>query len=177
MASAPLSTAPLSTAPLSTGPLSTGPLSTGPLSTGPLSTGPLSPGLGPAVPWGSAGRAGGRGFGTGDAATVIRPARPRPGPARSPDPPDDEHHQDHQPERDARRHDIQSEPGHMRGLVLGYHAHDHAGGYQDDADHDRYGGRHRQGDDEPHPLGRGGSRAHCSTIASRLPARKPNGQL
>ena len=25
--------------------------------------------------------------------------------------------------------------------------------------------------------GRGGSRAHCSTIASRLPARKPNGQL
>jgi hypothetical protein len=154
-------------------------LSTAPLSTGLLSTGLLCPGLGPilAVPGGRALPAGGRGFGTGGAATVIRLASPRPGPARAPDPPDGEHHQDHQPERDARRHDIQSDPGHMRGLVLGHHAHDHAGGYQDGADHDRYGGRHRQGDDEPHPPGRGGSRAHCSTIASRLPARKPNGQL
>jgi hypothetical protein len=108
---------------------------------------------------------------------VIRPARPLPGPARSADPPDGEHHQDHQAERDARRDDIQSEPGHVRGLVFGHHAHDHAGGYQDGADHDGYGGRHRQDDDEPHPPGRSGSRAHCSTIASRLPARKPNSQL
>src|SRR4029077_19806245 len=93
----------------------------------------------------------GRGFGTGGAATVLRPARPRPGPARSPDPPDGEHHQDHQAERDARHHDIQSEPGHVRGLVLGHHAHDHAGGHQDGADHDRYGGRPRTGGGEPPP--------------------------
>ncbi len=119
----------------------------------------------PGVPTAPAG--GRHGLGAGGSAPVIRPARPRPGSARPPDPPDGEHHQDHA-ERDARRGDVKSQPGHVRGLVHGH---------QDGADHDRYDGRHRQDDDDPYPPGRGGSRAHCSTIASRLAARKPNGQL
>jgi hypothetical protein len=83
-------------------------------------------------------------------------------------PPDGEHQQGHQAQRDTRRGDVKSQPGHVRGLVRGL---------QDGADQDRYGGRHRQDDDEPYPPGRGGSRAHCSTIASPLTARKPNGHL
>jgi hypothetical protein len=108
---------------------------------------------------------------------VISPALAWPAPSGAPDPRDGEHHEDHQAESDARRDDVQPQPGQMSGLALGHHPHDRADGNQDGAGHDRHGGRHRQDDDEPHPPGRGGSRAHCSTIASRLPARKPNGEL
>jgi len=114
----------------------------------------------PGVPAAPAG--GRRGLGAGSSAPVIRPAGPRPGPAH---PPDGEHHH---AERDAGRDEVGSQPGLVRGLVHGR---------QDGADRYRYGGRQRQDDDEPYPPGRGGSRAHCSTIASRLAARKPNGQL
>ena len=117
----------------------------------------------PGVPGVSLGGRGG--LGAVGSAPVIRPACPRPGSAP---PPGGEHHEDHQAERDARRDEVKSQPGLVRGLVHGH---------QDGADRHRYGGRHRQHDDEPYPPGRGGSRAHCSTIASRLAARKPNGQL
>jgi hypothetical protein len=110
-------------------------------------------------------------------APVTRPAFPRPAFSGSRDPRDREHHQNHQAEGNARRDDVQSQPGQMSRLALGYHPHDRSSGDQDGADHDRHGGRHRQDDDEPHPPGRGGFRAHGSTIASRLPARKPNGRL
>jgi len=78
---------------------------------------------------------------------VIGPAIPRPAPSGSRDPRDGEHHQDHQSERDARRDDVQPQPGQMSRLALGHHPHDRPGGDQDDADHDRHGGRHRQDDD------------------------------
>jgi len=93
-------------------------------------------------------RAGGRsGLLAGGSPPVIRPTRPRPGLPRSPDPGDGEHHQDHEAERDARRGDVQPQPGHMSRLMLGHHPHDRADGHEDDADHDRHGGRHRQDDD------------------------------
>jgi hypothetical protein len=97
---------------------------------------------------------------SGAPAPVIRPACPRPGSAP---PPGGEHHEDHQAERDAHRDEVKSQPGLVRGLVHGH---------QDGADRHRYGGRHRQHDDEPYPPGRGGSRAHCSTIASPLEIRR-----
>jgi hypothetical protein len=83
----------------------------------------------------------------GGAAPVTGPARPGPAPSGSPDPRDGEHHQDHQAECDARRNDIQPEPGQVGGLALGHHPHDRADGDQDGADHDRHGGRHRQDED------------------------------
>ncbi len=91
---------------------------------------------------------------------VIRRACPRPGPAGSADPRHREYHQDHEAERDARRDHVQPQPGHMRRLMLGHKPHDHARDHQDGADHDRHGSRHRQDDDEPHPPGGGGLRAH-----------------
>jgi hypothetical protein len=100
-----------------------------------------------------------------------------PGPARSPDPPDSERHQHHQAETDARRHHTQTELDHVSRLMLGHKPHDHARDHHDSTQHDRDGSRDRQDGDEPHPPGGGGSGAHWSTIASRIPARKPYGQL
>jgi hypothetical protein len=44
---------------------------------------------------------------------------------------------------------------------------------QDPARHNHHGADHRQRSDKPHPPGRGGIRAHRSTIASRFASRKP----
>jgi len=100
-----------------------------------------------------------------------------PGTPGGPDPGEGEHHQDHQPERDARRDHVQPDPGHVRRRAPAQKPHDRVREHQDDTRHDRHGGRHRQQDDQSHPPGRGGIRAHCSTIASRLPPRKPYGGL
>jgi hypothetical protein len=108
---------------------------------------------------------------------MIRRTRRRPGPSSRTDPRDGENHQDHQTERDARGDRVQPKPDHIDRVIAGQKPHDHARGHQDDAEHDRHGSRDRQDDDEAHPPGSGGIRAHCSTIASRLPARKPYGQL
>ena len=45
--------------------------------------------------------------------------------------------------------------------------------HENPARQDHYGADHRQGDDKPHPPGRGGIRAHRSTIASWFAPRKP----
>jgi hypothetical protein len=88
-----------------------------------------------------------RGVLAGGSAPVTCPALPRPALSGSPDPGDGEHHQDHQAERNARRDDVQPQPGQVSRLALGRHPHDRAGGDQDGADHDRHGGHHRQDDD------------------------------
>ena len=108
---------------------------------------------------------------------MIRRTRRRPGPSSCTDPRDGENRQDHQTERDAHGNDVQPQPDHIYRVMAGQKPHDHARGHQDGAEHDRHGSRDRQDDDEAHPPGSGGIRAHCSTIASRLPARKPYGQL
>ena len=48
---------------------------------------------------------------------------------------------------------------------------------QDPSRHDHHGADHRQRGDKPHPPGRGGVRAHRSTIASRFAPRKPYRQV
>jgi hypothetical protein len=48
---------------------------------------------------------------------------------------------------------------------------------QDPARHDHHGADYRQRGDKPHPPGRGGIRAHRSTIASRFAPRKPYRQV
>jgi hypothetical protein len=103
-------------------------------------------------------------------------ALPRPGG----EPPDGEQHQDHQAEGDSGHDHVKPYPDQAirrDRRVPGDVPHDHARGHQEGTDHDRRGSRDRQDDDEPHPPGRGGVGAHWSTIASRLPARKPYGQL
>ena len=69
--------------------------------------------------WSAVTPGGRRGVLAGGSAPVTRPARPGPAPSGSPDPRDGEHHQDHQAECDARRNDIQPEPGQVGGLALG----------------------------------------------------------
>ncbi len=108
---------------------------------------------------------------------MIRRTRRRPGPSSCTDPRDGENRQDHQTKRDAHGDHVQPQPDHIYRVMAGQKPHDHARGHQDGAEHDRHGSRDRQDDDEAHPPGSGGIRAHCSTIASRLPARKPYGQL
>ncbi len=108
---------------------------------------------------------------------MIRRTGKRPGPSGCPDPRDGESHQDHQTEYDARRNHVQAQPDHIYRVIAGQKPHDHARDQQDGAEHDRHGSRDRQDDDEAHPPGSGGIRAHCSTIASRLLARKPYGRL
>jgi hypothetical protein len=49
--------------------------------------------------------------------------------------------------------------------------------HENPARHDHDGADHRQGNDKPHPSGRGGIRAHRSTIASRFAPRKPYRQV
>jgi hypothetical protein len=88
-----------------------------------------------------------RGILADGSASVTRLPLPPPAPPGSADPDDGEHHQDHEAERDARRDDVQPQPGHMSRLTPGHHPHDRADGDQDDADHDRHGGHHRQDDD------------------------------
>ena len=114
---------------------------------------------------------------TGVPPPVLRRGHRGPGPSRGTDPGDGKDHQDHQAERDARRHRVQPQPDHIRRIIPGQKPHHHARGHQDGAEHDRHGSRDRQDDDETHPPGGSGFRAHRSTIASRLPARKPYGQL
>jgi hypothetical protein len=102
------------------------------------------------------------------------------GPSGSPEPADREKHQDHQAEREAGRDYVQPDPeqvGRRDRRVPGDVPQDHARGHQESADHHRRGSRNCQEEDETHPPGSGGMGAHWSTIASRLPARKPNGQL
>jgi hypothetical protein len=52
-----------------------------------------------------------------------------------------------------------------------------ASDHEDPAHHDHPGTDHRHGGDKPHPPGRGGIRAHRSTIASWFAPRKPYGQV
>jgi len=111
------------------------------------------------------------------AGPMIRRTRRRPGPSSWTDSRDGENHQDQQAERDARSDHVQPQPDHIYRVMAGQKPHDHARGHQDSAEHDRHGSRDRQDDDEAHPPGSSGIRAHCSTIASRLLARKPYGQL
>jgi hypothetical protein len=108
---------------------------------------------------------------------MIRRTRRRPGPSSCTDSRDGENHQDQQAERDACSDQVQPQPDHIYRVMAGQKPHDHARGHQDSAEHERHGSRDRQDDDEAHPPGSGGIRAHCSTIASRLPARKPYGRL
>jgi hypothetical protein len=111
---------------------------------------------------------------------LAMPGRDRPGlgPAGSPGPADGEKHQDHQAGGDSGRDDVQPYPGQVGRRdrrVPGDVPQDHARRHEEGADHHRRGSRNRQEEDETHPPGSGGMGAHWSTIASRLPARKPNG--
>jgi hypothetical protein len=110
------------------------------------------------------------------------PGRGWPGPRLPcvPAPSESEDHQDHQSEGGSGRDHVQAHPGQVGGRerrMLGDVRHGHAGGEKEGAEHDRRGSRDRQDGDEAHPPGRGGFRAHWSTIASRLAPRKPNGQV
>jgi hypothetical protein len=104
--------------------------------------------------------------------------RLRLGHSGSPESADGEKDQDHQAERDADRDDVQAYPGHVGRRdrrVLSSVTQDNARRDEEGAGHHRRGSRNRQEEDETHPPGSGGMGAHWSTIASRLPARKPNG--
>jgi len=88
-----------------------------------------------------------RGILADGSASVTRPPLPPPAPPGSIDPHDGEHHQDHEAECDARRDDVQPQPGQMSRLTPIHHPHDRAAGDQKGAEHDRHGGHHRQDDD------------------------------
>ena len=88
-----------------------------------------------------------------------------------------ENHQDDQAERHARRGDAQADSGDMAHRMAGEEPYCRAHDHKQDAEHDRDGARDRQGYDKPYPPVGGGVRAHCSTIASRLLARKPYEQV
>ena len=121
-----------------------------------------------------------RGLPAGGFPAVSGRGWPRPRLGCVPAPSESEDHQDHQSEGGSGRDHVQAHPGQVSGRergMLGDVRHDHARGQHEGAEHDRRGSRNRQDGDEAHPPGRGGFRAHWSTIASRLPPRKPNSQV
>jgi protein involved in temperature-dependent protein secretion len=99
-------------------------------------------------------------------------------PTGSSEPADREKHQDHQAERDSGGDHGQAYPGQLgrrHRRVLADVAQDDTCRHEEGAGQHRRGSRNCQEEDETQPPGSGGMGAHWSTIASRLPARKPNG--
>jgi hypothetical protein len=119
-----------------------------------------------------------RGLRAGRFLAVSGHSRLRLRPTGSSEPADGEKHQDHQAERDSGRDHVQADPGQVGRRdrrVLADVPQDDTCRHEEGADHHRRGSRNCQEEDETHPPGSGGMGAHWSTIASRLPARKPNG--
>jgi hypothetical protein len=115
------------------------------------------------------------------------PARPligrRPAPvtggaaARPPGPGERENQQGHQSHREACHAQSHAQAGDMTTGVPGARVGaGRARHHQNPARHDHHGADHREGNDKPHPPGRGGIGAHRSTIASQYAPRKPYGQ-
>jgi hypothetical protein len=87
-----------------------------------------------------------------------------------------ENNQHHEAEPDARRHHIKPQPRQAASRMGDPEPHNRTQQHQNGAGHDRHGSHDRQSDDETHPPGGDGTRAHRLTIALRLPGRKPYGQ-
>ena len=86
-------------------------------------------------------------------------------------------HQHDQTERDTCHARIQPQAAHTAPRRPRPGPHGQALDHQEHAERDRRGAHDRQDDDKSHPSAGRGIRAHCSTIASRLPPRKPYGQV
>jgi len=119
------------------------------------------------------------------AALLARPpGRRRPAPvpggpttARPSGPGERENQQGHQANREARHAHGHAQAGVMTTRGPADQVASRAPHHEKPARNDHHGAGHREGNDKPHPSGRGGIRAHRSTIASRYAPRKPYGQV
>ena len=97
------------------------------------------------------------------------------GAAARPGPGERENQQGDQAHREARHAQSHAQTGDRTTGAPADQVGDRARHHENPAGHDHHGADHREGNDKPHPPGRGGIGAHRSTIASRYAARKPLG--
>jgi hypothetical protein len=88
-----------------------------------------------------------------------------------------ENQQGHQTDGEARHAHSHAQAAVMTTRVPAEQVGGRARHHENAARYDHHGADHREGNDKPHPPGRGGIGAHRSTIASRYASRKPYGQV